>query len=288
MTICLRVVAALSAAANTWSKKPGAQRLKQSRLEQRAKLGRRGSCIASGVEYKPSLRYRRLMSGKIRNALSPLYHACMADDRALVKKLSKERIPTTAGVRILCPRSAALSPRVSRAAPRPRRRSFEPARNLHGNTPLYFLAGHRESDRNAATRDRRDAMAARARREPERDERHWKTKRAHVAPEADGGRRSPSCSWLMARSSRPPADGRSAYALSVRAGNSAMAEWLGRHGADTSGVTAIDGLLGACMRADEPKARAILSRNRRRPTLTKEDGGTISWRCTSGVRRACN
>ena len=51
---------------------------------------------------------------------------------------------------------------------------------------------------------------------------------------------------------------------------------MGRHGADTSGVTAIDGLLGACMRADEPKARAILSESPGLiPTLTKEDGGTI-------------
>lgn len=54
------------------------------------------------------------------------------------------------------------------------------------------------------------------------------------------------------------ADGRTAYALAVRLGNTAVAETLLRHGSD-SDLTIADRFIGACARADEQAARAMLS-----------------------------
>jgi ankyrin repeat protein len=72
------------------------------------------------------------------------------------------------------------------------------------------------------------------------------------------------------------ADGRSAYVLALRSGNSAMAAALRDRGADTKGITPVDELLGACVTADASKARAILAAH---PglirALSKDDHGTL-------------
>src|SRR5262249_26428456 len=46
---------------------------------------------------------------------------------------------------------------------------------------------------------------------------------------------------------QPRADGRTAYALAVRTGNTAVAAFLRERGADVSKVAPVDELLGACM-----------------------------------------
>ena len=53
------------------------------------------------------------------------------------------------------------------------------------------------------------------------------------------------------------ADGAAAYALAVRAGNASAAEYLASVGADSTLLTPIDQLLGACATVDEASARAI-------------------------------
>ena len=96
----------------------------------------------------------------------------------------------------------------------------------YGNTPLYFLAGHRESDRNAATVI--EGM-------------RWLLEHG-ADPNVTSDDLNETPLQCLARNGWGPAiaelfvahgadldlrrtDGRSAYALSVRAGNSAMAEW---------------------------------------------------------------
>ncbi len=55
------------------------------------------------------------------------------------------------------------------------------------------------------------------------------------------------------------ADGRTAYALAVRAGNTEGAAYLAGAGADTRNVAAVDALLGACLTNDAGKARAMVA-----------------------------
>ena len=54
------------------------------------------------------------------------------------------------------------------------------------------------------------------------------------------------------------------YALAVRSGNRAAADALAAAGADTSRLTALDRLLGACLEGNAAEARAIVRAN---PTL---------------------
>ena len=209
------------------------------------------------------------------DALSPLYHACMADDRALVKKLLLEGANPNDGESVY--HAAQLYRRECLELLLAHGADLSSRNATYGNTPLYFLAGHRESDRNAATvvEGMRWLLEHGADPNVTSDDLN-ETPLQCLARNGWG----PTIAELFAAHGADldlrRADGRSAYTLAVRSGNSAMAEWLRRRGADTSGVTAIDELLGACMRADEPKARAILFAS---PgliqKLTKEDGGTI-------------
>ncbi len=87
----------------------------------------------------------------------------------------------------------------------------------------------------------------------------------------------------------PRGDGKTAYALAVRIGNSGFARYLASVGADTSRLTDIDRLLGACITADEPTARAIVAAQ---PAiiseLTPEDrstfGAALAMERTDAVR----
>lgn len=54
-------------------------------------------------------------------------------------------------------------------------------------------------------------------------------------------------------------DGKAAYTMAIRAGNSSAAVCLARAGADVSRLSPVDQLLGACALADETVARAILA-----------------------------
>jgi ankyrin repeat protein len=73
------------------------------------------------------------------------------------------------------------------------------------------------------------------------------------------------------------ADGRTAYALAVRTGNSTAAERLRARGAQTDGVPAIDYLLGACARGDRDEAlRLAAAQPSWTSALTKEDRGALA------------
>lgn len=72
------------------------------------------------------------------------------------------------------------------------------------------------------------------------------------------------------------ADGRTAYALAIRAGNTAGATYLASAGADTTTLAPVDRLLGACLTHDAVTARAIVSAD---PgivrALTPEEGAAL-------------
>ena len=82
-------------------------------------------------------------------ALPPLYHACMADDRALVKKLLSEGANPNDGESVY--HAAQLDRRECLEILLAHGADLSSRHAAYGNTPLYFLAGHHESDPNAAT-----------------------------------------------------------------------------------------------------------------------------------------
>jgi ankyrin repeat protein len=138
-----------------------------------------------------------------------------------------------------------------------------------GNTPLYFLATHRES--NPITPLVTLGM-------------QWLLEHgadpnvpSYITPSHKGvpglselplhrvvasGRDASIAKMLVDHGAQIDAtrgDGRTAYAMAVRTGNVSAADYLASVGADTTRVSAIDRLLGACTRADEPAARAIIA-----------------------------
>lgn len=138
----------------------------------------------------------------------------------------------------------------------------------YGNTPLYFLAGFRETNRATAAATRGMQWLLEHGADPNVPS-HTRSKdrgapTAHERPLhrlAASGRGADVAELFIAHGAEVDAqreDGRTAFTIAVRAGNSAMADCLARHGADTSRLAAVDRLLGACAVADERAARAIV------------------------------
>lgn len=152
----------------------------------------------------------------------------------------------------------------------------------YGNTPLYFLAGHREPNPLSAQTTLGMQWLLEHGADPNVP--------SNAQPKPDGtpgpaelplhriaasGRGEFVARMLMEHGAvvdAPRADGRTAYAMAVRAGNTSTARYLASVGADTSRVTPVDRLLGACTVGDESTARAVLATH---PTimsaLTAED-----------------
>ncbi|MGV3708042.1 MAG: ankyrin repeat domain-containing protein, partial [Gemmatimonas sp.] len=81
----------------------------------------------------------------------------------------------------------------------------------------------------------------------------------------------------------PRGDGRSAYVLAVRAGNTPVAEFLAERGANTDALQPSDKLVAACLLGDESTARALVAQH---PTLlselTAEDRQTLALAVEEG------
>ncbi len=138
----------------------------------------------------------------------------------------------------------------------------------YDNTPLYFLAGYKEPHAGcaAATRGMRWLLTHGA--DPNVASGAGDETPLHAF--ARGGRSRQAARMLLdygARIDQPRADGRTAYVLAVRCGSFAIADVLAARGADTTRLTPRDQLLGACLRADEAAARALLERD---PALLAE------------------
>jgi ankyrin repeat protein len=138
---------------------------------------------------------------------------------------------------------------------------------IHDNTPLHFLAAHREHNRITAMTTRGMAwllahgadpnvpsyVAMAKRGDP--DAMEMPLHRAAVS-----GRGADVAQMLVTHGANLNAqrgDGSTAYTLAVRAGNSRMATFLAECGADLSLLSPTDRLLGACALGDETAARAV-------------------------------
>lgn len=130
------------------------------------------------------------------------------------------------------------------------------------NTPLYFLAGHTDDDGGQA---------------PWLRGLRWLLDHG-ADPNVPSSARAETPLHALVRSSRtvaaatavldhgalvdqPRADGQTPYAIAVPSGNDAVAALLRSRGAAASGLTTVDDLVGACMRADEAAARTIVASN---------------------------
>jgi ankyrin repeat protein len=140
---------------------------------------------------------------------------------------------------------------------------------IHDNTPLHFLAAHRQHNRITPTTTRGMAwllahgadpnvpsyVSAGKRDTPEAFERPL-----HRA--AASGRGVDVAELLLrhgADINASRADGSSAYGLAVRAGNVEMASFLAENGADVTALSDVDRLVGACALGDATAARALIA-----------------------------
>jgi ankyrin repeat protein len=129
-----------------------------------------------------------------------------------------------------------------------------------GNTPLYFLAGYKEWSPTCATATAGMRWLLEHGADP--DAKSGASGETPLHRVAAYGRSPAVAELLLARGATldvERADGRTPYALAVRTGNAAMAAFLRERGADPAKLTAVDELLGACLAADEPRARALLA-----------------------------
>lgn len=159
------------------------------------------------------------------------------------------------------------------------------SRHAHwNNTPLYFLSGYREGHPGTAraTRGMRWLLAHGA--DPNVTSYDHAETPLHAI--ASHGRGPAVAELLLAHGAAVDArraDGRTPYALAVRAGNAAVADLLRARGAETVGLAPADELFGACLRADAAAARAVLARH---PgllgELTPEDRGALGHAAGEG------
>lgn len=207
-------------------------------------------------------------------ALPPLYYACMADDLPLVKKLLEEGANPNDGESVYhsaqTNRRACLELLLAHGADLSGRNA-----DYH-NTPLYFIAGHRETDAAAATALEGMRWLLEHGADPNVTSEDMDETPLQCLARHGWGRAA--AELFLSHGADPSLrrkDGRTAYELAIRTGNEEMASSLRERGG-VSEIAPVDVLLGACMRADEAQARAMLAQH---PglieTLTRDDAETI-------------
>lgn len=136
------------------------------------------------------------------------------------------------------------------------------------NTPLYFLAGHKPSSALCASSERGMEWLLEHGADPNVptyiSEKHAGQAQSGERPlhrVAEFGKGVRIASALIAHGADVNAmrnDGKTAYVLAVRTGNTPVANLLVEHGADTNVLSSVDRLVGACAIADEATARRIV------------------------------
>jgi ankyrin repeat protein len=131
------------------------------------------------------------------------------------------------------------------------------------NTPLFFLAGYRDTDPHCARVTAGMEWLLQHGADPNVTSSAAQQTPLHKIAAALW-RGTAVAELLLAHGARldqPRADGRTAYALALRTGHTEMADFLRGRGAETAGVTPADELLAACMAADSAAARTLLDRH---------------------------
>jgi ankyrin repeat protein len=215
------------------------------------------------------------MDDVTNGSLPPLYHACMANDLPLVKRLLEEGADPNDGESVY--HSAQLNLRECLALLLAHGADISGRNATYGNTPLYFLAGHREGDDAAARAVLGMQWLLEHGADPNVKSEEPDETPLHCA--ARNGWGATLAELLLTHGADPDvarADGRTAFVLAVRTGNVAFAESLRAKGASTHGLCPVDRFLGACLRTDEAEARTLLSGNSDlMRDLTKEDRGAM-------------
>ena len=186
-----------------------------------------------------------------------LYFACMADHAELVELLLVHGANPNDGESIY--HAAEHDHRASLEVLL--RRGADPgSRHRHWkNTPLYFLAGYKEFHPQCKIATRGMAWLLEHGADP--NVTSYATEETPLHRFAAYGRGAAAAEMLLrhgAAIDQPRADGRTAYALAVRNGNAAMAEYLSARGASTA-AGVVDRFLGACLAADAASARGLLA-----------------------------
>jgi len=162
-----------------------------------------------------------------------------------------------------------------------------------GNTPLYFLAGYKESHPRCETATLGMEWLLEHGADPNvpsdvrtRDDGTPGSAETPLHRVAEFGRRAEVARMLVrhgAHIDATRADGKTAFTLAARTGNVAMAAYLAEIGADTGQLTAVDRLLAACARADEPAARALIAEHPGMvETLAPADRQALAWAIERG------
>jgi ankyrin repeat protein len=133
------------------------------------------------------------------------------------------------------------------------------------NTPLFFLAGYRETDPSCASSTAGMQWLLEHGADPNVTSSDAAETPLHRI--AALGRATAVAELLLAHGAaidQPRADGRTAYALALRTGHAEMADFLRSRGAAAAGLTPGDELLAACMTANATAAdiaRSLLARH---------------------------
>ena len=197
-----------------------------------------------------------LFDGDPNSRIPALYFACVADNRAVVKLLLERGAEPNDGESIY--HSAELDHRECLELLAAHGADFSGRHSHWGNTPLYFLAGHPEGSLRAATA----YPGMRWLLEHGADPNVTSTEREETPLHrvAENTRTAALAEMLVAHGATVDArrvDGRTPFVLAVRSGNAAVADFL--RGADPTRLAPVDEFLGACLAADEAKARALLA-----------------------------
>ncbi|MBL0171959.1 MAG: ankyrin repeat domain-containing protein [Gemmatimonadaceae bacterium] len=214
-----------------------------------------------------------------------LYFACVSDNVAVARLLLERGANPNDGESVY--HAAEMNHRECLELLAAHGAELSAAHSQWGNTPLYFLAGYKESDHrcgtatlgmqwllahganpnvlshvNAGTDDPRGVAEAPLHRV------------------ASFGREVAVARMLVEHGAvvdLPRGDGKSAYALAMRTGNMGVATYLAECGANTAALTPVDRFLAACIGADEHAARAILATHPALMSeLTAEDRQTLA------------
>jgi ankyrin repeat protein len=208
-------------------------------------------------------------------SLPPLYHACVANDVALVGQLLAAGADPNDGESVY--HAAQLNRRECLALLLAHGADLSGRNAEHSNTPLYFLAGHREGE--PGTAEAVLGMQWLLEHGADPNVPSYDTREAPLHCLARNGWSEPLVTLFLAHGASPDlprADGRTVYVLAVRSGNVRCAELLRSRGAQTVGVGPVDELLGACLRADAAAAHALMAAHPDlMAALTEEDRGAM-------------